>query len=62
MTQIRLRTKEDRAKGYPILLKSGTVIYTNEKGKYIVPRRSVALLERANIQFDIEPIDNNGKK
>jgi len=52
MREIKLEGS-DFDKGYSILLHAGTVVYTGEEGRYIVPYSSVQLLKAENIKFEV---------
>lgn len=63
-------TDEGREKGFPILLHSGTIVYTGTIGTYIVPDESVMKLKNADVSFTTSPIisadfksvDNSNKR
>jgi archaellum component FlaF (FlaF/FlaG flagellin family) len=61
MKQIILKTPGDIDKGYALLLHNGTVVYTGEKGRYIVPDESIELLRQAGIKFEIKPVIKTNK-
>jgi hypothetical protein len=56
MKRVVFQTEADAKKGYSLLLRRGTVVYTGEKGKYIVPDESIEGLQQAEVNFEIEPI------
>lgn len=44
---------EDIDKGFSIILHNGTVVYTGQRGIYIVPDKSVEKLRKLKIKFRI---------
>ena len=52
MPKIKIPNDKD-SEGFGILLRSDFVVYSEEKGVYIVPQKSVDLLKKANIEFEV---------
>ena len=59
MKQVIFQTPDDIDKGYSLLLHGGTIVYTGEKGKYMVGEESIEALKKANVKFEIKPIENS---
>jgi len=58
MKQVIFKTQDDAEKGYSVLLRKGTIIYTGEKGRYIVPDESIEALKTESVRFTVEPARN----
>ncbi len=53
MIKIRLvGTEDNKQKGFSIILRSGSVVYTGKKDEYIVPEESVKKLKETRILFE----------
>ncbi len=61
MIQVEFK-RADAKKGYFLLLRAGTIVYTGKKGVYIVPEESVKALRRARVKFVIKPFSSNSGK
>jgi len=53
MSEIMFPTEIDEDKGYSIILRSGTVTYTDKERSYIVEEKSIEKLKDAKINFEI---------
>lgn len=58
MKQVIFETQDDAKKGYSVLLRKGTIVYTGEKGRYIVPEESIEALKKESVRFTVEPARN----
>jgi len=58
MKQVIFKTQDDAKKGYSVLLRNGTIVYTGEKGRYIVPEESIEALKKESVNFTVEPARN----
>lgn len=53
MIKIKFTDEDTAKKGYSIILRAGTVVYTDEKRVYIIDGTSAGQLIDNNVHFDI---------
>ena len=51
--QIEFESVDDARKGFPIMLRAGTVVYTGTTGKYMIPEKTICVLKKKRLKFTI---------